>query len=123
MPLNPPIPRIKPPALQAGDTVGIIAPASNIKREHLEAGCDALRKLGYKPFYLESIFDKRSVLSLVQPNVGLANWRKCSSRDDVRAIVCARGGYGSNYLLEALDLDKSKRTQKFSSATAISRHC
>jgi muramoyltetrapeptide carboxypeptidase len=27
-------------------------------------------------------------------------------RDDVRAIVCARGGYGSNYLLNALDLRK-----------------
>jgi muramoyltetrapeptide carboxypeptidase len=27
-------------------------------------------------------------------------------RDDVRAIVCARGGYGSNYLLDELDLKK-----------------
>jgi muramoyltetrapeptide carboxypeptidase len=27
-------------------------------------------------------------------------------RDDIRAIVCARGGYGSNYLLNALDLGK-----------------
>jgi muramoyltetrapeptide carboxypeptidase len=27
-------------------------------------------------------------------------------RDDVRAIICARGGYGSNYLLNALDLRK-----------------
>src|SRR5260370_2286390 len=26
-----------------------------------------------------------------------------SVRDDIRAIVCARGGYGSNYLLPALD--------------------
>jgi muramoyltetrapeptide carboxypeptidase len=28
------------------------------------------------------------------------------ARDEVRAIVCARGGYGSNYLLDALDLSK-----------------
>ena len=27
-------------------------------------------------------------------------------RDDVRAIICARGGYGSNYLLRKLDLKK-----------------
>jgi len=27
-------------------------------------------------------------------------------RDDIRAIVCARGGYGSNYLLQTLDLKK-----------------
>ena len=27
-------------------------------------------------------------------------------RDDVKAIICARGGYGSNYLLPALDIHK-----------------
>jgi len=50
-------PRIKPPALRPGDTVGIIAPASNIKPDLLEAGCNALRNLGYKPFYFDSILD------------------------------------------------------------------
>ena len=52
------IPCIKPPALRPGDTIGIIAPASNIKRALLEAGCEALRTLGYNPFYLDSILDK-----------------------------------------------------------------
>ncbi len=33
-------------------------------------------------------------------------------RDEVRAIVCARGGYGSNYLLERLDLEKIKAHPK-----------
>ena len=27
-------------------------------------------------------------------------------RDDVRAVFCARGGYGANYLLDQLDLEK-----------------
>jgi muramoyltetrapeptide carboxypeptidase len=58
MPPIPPIARIKPPAIQRGDTVGIIAPASNIKPELLDAGCAALRLLGYEPFYFDSIFEK-----------------------------------------------------------------
>ena len=33
-------------------------------------------------------------------------------RDDVRAIVCARGGYGANYLLQAMDLEKIKAHPK-----------
>jgi len=33
-------------------------------------------------------------------------------REDVRAIVCARGGYGANYLLRALDLEKIKAHPK-----------
>ena len=34
------------------------------------------------------------------------------AREEVRAIVCARGGYGANYLLEALDLEKIKAHPK-----------
>jgi muramoyltetrapeptide carboxypeptidase LdcA involved in peptidoglycan recycling len=58
MPTSPDTPRIKPPALRPGDTVAIVAPASNIKRTILDAGCDALRGLGYTPLYLESILER-----------------------------------------------------------------
>jgi len=50
--------RVKPPALRHGDKVGIVAPASNIKRELLQAGCDGLRGLGYEPFYFDSILER-----------------------------------------------------------------
>ena len=111
MPTTPAIPRIKPPALQPGDTVGIIAPASNIKRELLEAGCAGLRALGYKPFYLESIFEKDLYFA------GSAERRareleEMFAHSEVRAIVCARGGYGSNYLLETLNLETIKAHPK-----------
>ena len=49
---------VKPAALHPGDTVGIVAPASNLKQEDLEAGCEALRRAGYKPVYLDSILDR-----------------------------------------------------------------
>ena len=50
--------RIRPPALRLGDTVGIVAPASNVKLDDLEAGCAALRELEYKPFYFDSILER-----------------------------------------------------------------
>jgi muramoyltetrapeptide carboxypeptidase len=102
---SPTKPRIKPPALQPGDTVGIIAPASNVKADLLEAGCAALRNLGYKPFYLDSILEKDLYFagSLDRRARELADM---FSREDVRAVICARGGYGANYLLESLDLKK-----------------
>jgi len=97
--------RRKPPALQPGDTVGIVAPASNIQRDLLEAGCDALRNLGYKPFYFDSIFDRDLYFSgSVERRV--RELEEMFLRDDVRAIICARGGYGSNYLLNELDGQK-----------------
>ena len=103
MPPRSPIPRTKPPALQPGDAVGIVAPASNIKRESLEAGCESLRKLGYKPFYFDSILDQ-DLYFAGSVERRARELEEMFRRDDVRAVVCARGGYGSNYLLDALDL-------------------
>jgi muramoyltetrapeptide carboxypeptidase len=111
MPSVPKITRIKPLALQPGDTVGIVAPASDVKRELLEAGCGALRKLGYKPFFLNSIFDRD--LYFAGPVARRAReLEEMFVRDEVRAILCARGGYGANYLLEALDLEKIRAHPK-----------
>ena len=120
-----PISRIKPPALQPGDTVGIVAPASNIQRDLLNAGCDMLRRLGYKPFYLDSIFDQDLYFA------GSAERRareveEMFVRDEVRAVLCARGGYGSNYLLTKLNLEKIARHPKifvgYSDNTSLLTH-
>jgi muramoyltetrapeptide carboxypeptidase len=97
--------RIKPPALQRGDTIAIVAPASNIKRELLESGCERLRQLGYQPIYLDSIFEQ-DLYFAGSVERRARELEEMFVRDDVRAIVCARGGYGSNYLLEALDIKK-----------------
>ena len=93
---------IKPRALRPGDKVGIVSPASNIKREALEAGCAGLRQAGYEPFYFDSILDRDLYFagSIERRSRELEDM---FVRDDIRAIVCARGGYGSNYLLPASD--------------------
>ncbi len=97
--------RIKPRALRPGDKVGIVAPASNVKREMLEAGCDGLRRAGYEPFYFESILERD--LYFAGPVERRAReLEDMFARDDIRAIICARGGYGSNYLPLALDPTK-----------------
>src|SRR5712664_329778 len=102
---NSPLSPIKPPALHTGDKVGIVAPASNIKRELLKRGCDTLRGLGYEPFYFDSILE-RDLYFAGSVERRARELEEMFTRDDVRAIVCARGGYGSNYLLSAVDLKK-----------------
>lgn len=97
--------RIKPPALRKGDKVGIVAPASNIKREQLEAGCEGLRRAGYEPFYFDSILD-RDLYFAGSVERRARELEEMFARNDVRAIVCARGGYGSNYLLPMIDIRK-----------------
>ncbi|MGA2978280.1 MAG: LD-carboxypeptidase [Terriglobales bacterium] len=97
--------RTKPRALRPGDKVGIVAPASNVKSEMLEAGCDGLRRAGYEPFYFDSILE-RDLYFAGSVERRARELEDMFVRDDIRAIVCARGGYGSNYLLQTLDLKK-----------------
>ena len=108
---RPPIARTKPPALRVGDVVGIVAPASDIHRDLLEAGCDALRKLGYKPFYFDSIFE-RDLYFAGSAKRRARELEEMFAREDVKAILCARGGYGTNYLLDELDLEKVRAHPK-----------
>ncbi len=96
--------RLRPAALRPGDTVGIIAPASGFRRDEFEAGCAELLRLGYQPFYLPSIFGReRYFAGSVERRV--SELHEMFSRSEVQAVLCARGGYGSNYLLPHLNLD------------------
>jgi len=101
----------KPPALRRGDTIGIVAPASNVKQADLEAGCAALRQAGYKTFYLDSILERDLYFAGTAAR-RLRELEEMFERDEVRAIVCARGGYGANYLLRDLDWKKIQKHPK-----------
>jgi muramoyltetrapeptide carboxypeptidase len=103
--------RIKPPALRPGDTVAVVAPASAIRRDQLEAGCEGLRRLGYEPVYKQSITDHDLYFAgSIERRV--RELEEMFERDDVRAIICARGGYGCNYLLDHLDFTKIAKQPK-----------
>jgi len=97
--------RLIPPALHSGDVVGIIAPASGFNRERFLAGCERLRQMGYRPFYLDSIFD-RDLYFAGSAERRLRELEEMFEREEVRAILCARGGYGCNYLLERADIGR-----------------
>jgi muramoyltetrapeptide carboxypeptidase len=101
----------RPPALQPGDAIGIVAPASNVKRDALDAGCSGLLNLGYKPLYFDSILEQDLYFAgSVERRV--RELEQLFEQDNVRAIVCARGGYGANYLLPKLNVEKIARHPK-----------
>jgi muramoyltetrapeptide carboxypeptidase len=102
---------MKPPALRPGDRIGIVAPASAIQNDELLRGCEALRSLGYEPVYDESILDRRFYFA-GSTERRARELQTMFARDDVRAIICARGGYGCNYLLPFLDLETIRRHPK-----------
>ena len=93
---------LQPAALLQGDKIGIIAPASSFNHERFLAGCERLRQMGYEPVYSQDIFDRDLYFAgSVQRRAHEFHefWR----REEIAALICVRGGYGSNYLLEKLD--------------------
>jgi muramoyltetrapeptide carboxypeptidase len=61
--------------------------------------------LGYEPFYFDSILE-RDLYFAGSVERRAQELEEMFGREDVRAILCARGGYGSNYLPLALDPKK-----------------
>jgi muramoyltetrapeptide carboxypeptidase len=102
---------VRPASLEPGDTIGVIAPASNVEPAALIKGCDALRQLGYKVIYDDAI---TSVDLYFAGSVDrrVRELERMFEDPNVKAIVCARGGYGCNYLLPELRLDAVLRNPK-----------
>jgi len=93
---------IKPAALRQGDKIGLIAPASSFSRDGFLAGCERLRQMGYEPVYSQNIFD-RDIYFAGTVERRAHEFQEFWRRDDIAALICVRGGYGSNYLLEKVD--------------------
>ena len=70
-----------------------------------------MHRLGYETLYFDSIFDQD--LYFAGPATRRADeLTEMFGRDDVRAIICARGGYGCNYLLKEIDVETVRRHPK-----------
>jgi muramoyltetrapeptide carboxypeptidase len=102
---------VRPPALRPGDKIAVIAPASAFDRAMFEAGCAELQRLGYRTVCRADIFD-RDIYFAGSAERRVREFHEMWERDDVRAIICARGGYGCNYLLPRLDLELIRRKPK-----------
>jgi muramoyltetrapeptide carboxypeptidase len=94
-------------------TLGVVSPASCVERSALQAGCRALGSLnGWQV--------ATSPFALLQERGGFAGRAESRAaalmemwqRDDVDAVICSRGGYGSNYLLPLLDFDALRMMPK-----------
>lgn len=92
----------KPARLRSGDRIGVVAPGACVAPEELSAGLLAIREQGFELELAPGIHDRKGYLagsgdSRARDLVGFF------LRDDIAAIICARGGFGSAQLLPLLD--------------------
>ncbi|MDZ7267363.1 MAG: LD-carboxypeptidase [candidate division KSB1 bacterium] len=113
---------IKPARLRPGEVIGVVAPASPMKPELLERGVRYLEGLGYRVKL--GRFVQREHGYLAGSDLERSQDLTAMFRDrQVRAIICARGGYGTPRLLHLLDYDVIRRNPKifvgYSDITAL----
>jgi muramoyltetrapeptide carboxypeptidase len=99
---------LKPPALRPRDTVRVLSLASPVQPELLQKGCEEIARLGFV-----GKAESASVLARESYFAGTAGCRRAALEQafaevDTRAIFCSRGGYGSNYLIEALKIPQGR---------------
>src|SRR5262245_358507 len=102
---------IKPKALKPGDTIGIVAPASNIKKELLEQGCREIENLGFKTYFRPDIISSFRYFSGSRDR-RLGEFLEMLRSPDIDAIFCARGGYGSGQLIPDIPAELIRENAK-----------
>lgn len=92
----------KPAALQPGDLVQIVAPASNLKADYLARGVAELTALGFRAKYDPAILEKDRYTAGSDER-RTRELMEAFTDKQVKAVWAARGGYGVMRLLGRLD--------------------
>ena len=102
---------VKPPRLMQGDTVGIVAPAGPFDPKKFMKGKAVLELMGFRTFFDEGIFQKHGFFA--GTDVQRADQvNRLFADSAIRAVVCARGGYGSMRILPFLDFETIQKNPK-----------
>jgi len=89
----------KPIALRRGDAIGIVAPASPVEPARLREGIRELEAIGYRLVCDPQLLARKGYFAGDHHDraQALLNYLE---NPDIRAVFCARGGYGSNYIVD-----------------------
>lgn len=103
---------LRPAYLQAGDKIALVSPAGFIHRQHLENACHILQSWGLTPVvgkHAAAQFD-----SFAGTNAERREDLQWALDDqEIKAIFCTTGGYGSLRIIENLDYSVFQGTPKW----------
>ncbi len=114
--------RRRPLPLRKGDVVAIVAPAGPVDPARLARGIARLSEAGYVPETANGILERDGFLAGDDGHrAAQLDW--ALSLPEARAVMAARGGYGTTRLLPLVDWAKAARRPKlvvgYSDVTAI----
>ncbi|MER5636491.1 LD-carboxypeptidase [Kitasatospora sp. NPDC002227] len=116
----------RPPALTSGDRVALVAPSGPLDPERLAAGIRVLESWGLEAVPAEHLRDTHPTFDYLAGEDAhrAADFQRAWLDPTIAAVVCARGGYGVQRMVDQLDWDllrtaPPKTLVGFSDVTAL----
>lgn len=102
----------RPSSLKAGDRIRIVAPARKISKEELEPALAQIRKWGFEPYFTEKLWAESHQFA-GDDSTRITDFQEALDDPECRAILCARGGYGSVRLIDSLNFRAFQKSPKW----------
>ncbi|GAA0522972.1 S66 peptidase family protein [Chitinophaga japonensis] len=114
-----------PPYLKPGDTIGITSPAGYITTEEIQAAVRIMESWGFK-IHAGQTIGQRDYTFGGTDEERRQDLQSLLDNDNIRAIMCARGGYGCARIVDRLDFSRFRQRPKwiigFSDITVLHTH-
>ena len=116
----------RPDYLKQGDTIAIVAPAGIIKNDaSIYEAAELIKTWGLHVVIGKHVFDKYYHYSATDAN-RLSDFQEALDAPSIKAIWCARGGYGTVRIIDDLDFTTFKKSPKwvvgYSDITVLHSH-
>lgn len=113
-----------PPYLKSGDTIGITSPASYISLAEVQPSVQLMESWGFK-VVMGSTVGKKDFTYGGTDEERATDFQQMLDNPDIKAVMCARGGYGFVRIIDQLNFKQFARQPKwligFSDITVL--HC
>lgn len=103
---------INPPYLKQGDTVAIIATARKISEEEIQPAVELIKQQGLHVLLGKNLFETENQFAGSDAHRA-EDLQWALNHKDVKAIIIARGGYGTVRLMEHIDFSGFKKQPKW----------
>jgi muramoyltetrapeptide carboxypeptidase len=117
--------KIQPPFLKEGDAIGIAATARKVQFEEISPAIQMLKNKGFKVLTSSNLLLSHHQFAGTDEE-RLKGLQELLDNPDIKAILIARGGYGTVRILDKLDISAFKKYPKwicgFSDVTALLAH-
>ncbi len=116
---------VKPPYLKKGDIIGISCPAGFITIEDIQPAVNKIKEWGFE-IKIGTTIGKKDFTFGGTDEERLQDLQQMMDDKNIKAIMCARGGYGAVRIIDLLDFKKFVIHPKwiigFSDVTVIHSH-